>query len=91
MATTNVSIRMDKELKKQAEDLFNDLGLNFTAAVTTFVRQAVREQRIPFSIGRNTPNETTILAMQEVEQIKKRVKSTKGYTNVDTMMADLLK
>lgn len=37
MATTNVTIRMDEELKKQAEELFADLGLNMTTAFTTFV------------------------------------------------------
>ena len=91
MASTNVSIRMDEELKKQAEELFSDLGLNFTTAVTTFVKQSVREQRIPFSIGRNIPNEETILAIQEVEQMKKDGKSAKGYTDVDVMMTELLK
>ena len=39
MATTNVTIRMDEELKKQAEELFADLGLNMTTAFTTFVKQ----------------------------------------------------
>ena len=91
MATTNVSIRMDEDLKKQAEDLFSDLGLNFTTAVTTFVRQSVREQKIPFSIGRNVPNEETILAIEEVEQMKKAKASVKGYTDVDVMMTELLK
>ena len=40
----NVSIRMDDNLKKQAEDLFNDLGMNLTTAFTIFVKQAIREQ-----------------------------------------------
>ena len=39
----NVSIRMDDNLKKQAEDLFNDLGMNLTTAFTIFVKQAIRE------------------------------------------------
>ena len=43
----NVSIRMDDNLKKQAEDLFNDLGMNLTTAFTIFVKQAIREQGIP--------------------------------------------
>lgn len=46
----NVSIRMDDNLKKQAEDLFNDLGMNLTTAFTIFVKQAIREQGIPFEI-----------------------------------------
>lgn len=50
MANVNVTIRMDKELKKEAEELFDELGLNLSSAINIFIRQAVREQRIPFSI-----------------------------------------
>ena len=50
MATTNVTIRMDEELKKQAEELFADLGMNMTTAIVTFTKQAVREQALPFHL-----------------------------------------
>lgn len=50
MANVNVTIRMDQELKKKAEELFDELGLNLSSAINIFIRQAVREQRIPFSI-----------------------------------------
>ena len=44
----NVNIRMDKEVKEKADALFNALGFNFTTAINTFVKQALREQAIPF-------------------------------------------
>lgn len=50
MTNVNVTIRMDSELKKQAETLFNDLGLNLSSAINIFIRQAIREQAIPFEI-----------------------------------------
>lgn len=53
MANVNVTLRMDEQLKKQADELFSDFGLTFNAAMTMFVKQAVREQRIPFEITRN--------------------------------------
>ena len=87
----NVSIRMDDALKKQAEDLFNDLGMNLTTAFTIFVKQAIREQGIPFEITRETPNIETIAAFKEVEEMKKNPSLGKSYTNVDAMMEDLLK
>ena len=52
MAQTNINIRMDEGLKKQAENLFSDLGMNMTTAFNVFVRQAVREQGIPFEISK---------------------------------------
>ena len=49
--TTNLSIRMDKDLKEQAESFFGELGLNMTTAVNIFVRQALRQRKIPFEIS----------------------------------------
>lgn len=40
IATTNITVRMDEELKKQAEELFSDLGFNMTTVLTAFVKQA---------------------------------------------------
>jgi DNA-damage-inducible protein J len=51
----NVTIRMDAELKKQAEDLFKDLGMNMSTAVTIFVRQSLRQRKIPFEISSPAP------------------------------------
>jgi DNA-damage-inducible protein J len=49
--STNVNIRMDKELKKQAEKLFEEFGMNMSTAVNVFIKAAVRERKIPFQIA----------------------------------------
>ena len=49
----NINIKTDSTLKKQAEALFSDLGMNMTTAFNIFLRQAVRENRIPFEITRD--------------------------------------
>ena len=46
----NVNIRMDSEIKEQADRLFSELGFNMTTAINAFVRQALREKAIPFYI-----------------------------------------
>ena len=48
--TTNLSIRIDRELKEEADQVFSSLGMNLTTAITVFVRQAVRQKKIPFEI-----------------------------------------
>lgn len=53
MSSVNITIRMDEELKNEADALFSELGLSLTSAITVFVRQAVREQKIPFEITRD--------------------------------------
>ena len=86
----NVSISMVDALKKQAEELFNDLGMNLTTAFTIFVKQAIREQGIPFEITKETPNSEPLSALREVEEMKKNPSLGKSYTDVDKMMEDLL-
>jgi DNA-damage-inducible protein J len=80
---------MDVELKKQAEQLFSELGLNMTTAFNIFLRQAVRQQRIPFDVALEMPNPDTIAAMKEAERIG-RDSSVQGYTDADKMIKELL-
>ncbi len=86
--TTNISIRMDTSTKAQAEALFGELGMNMTTAFNIFVRQALREGRIPFEISLKQPNQETIAAMLEAERIAKDP-SVKGYTDLDELFEDL--
>jgi DNA-damage-inducible protein J len=51
MATTSITIRMDADLKNQAETLFEDMGMNMTTAFTIFTRTVVRQGKIPFEIA----------------------------------------
>ena len=90
MATTNVSIRMDTELKAQADELFAELGMNLSTAFNIFVRQSLREGGIPFEIRTDRPNKETIAAMLEAENIAKDP-NVKGYTDLDEMFAYLKK
>ena len=86
--TTNISIRMDADLKAQADALFAELGMNLSTAFNIFVRQSLREGRIPFDIALNQPNKETIAAMLEAERIAKDP-SVKGYNDLDELFADL--
>lgn len=88
MSSVTISIRMDNEIKQAAEALFDELGLSMSAAVNAFVRQAVREQRIPFELSAKTPNEETLMAMAEALAISKDM-TAKGYTNTDELWAAL--
>ena len=53
MASTNINIRMDSDLKMQFEAFCADMGMTMTAAFNIFAKKAVREYRIPFEIGRS--------------------------------------
>lgn len=53
MANSNVTIRIDDDLKVKADELFGELGMSFTTAINIFIKQAIREERIPFEITLN--------------------------------------
>lgn len=88
MPTTNITIRMDAALKSQAENLFENLGMNMSTAFNVFVRQALREGGIPFRITTDVPNRETLKAMTEAEQIADD-DNVKGYRNMDELLAAL--
>jgi len=54
---TNITIRIDENVKKEAESLFNELGISMSGAVNIFFRQAIRERAIPFPIRAKTIDE----------------------------------
>ena len=87
-STTNISIRMDTELKAAAEALFEELGMNLSTAFNIFVRQSLREGGIPFMITQNTPTKETVAALLEAERIAKDP-SVKGFHNVNELFEDL--
>lgn len=90
MSNINVTIRMDKELKEQADILFDELGLSLSTAFNVFVRQAVREQSIPFAISKNQPNAQTAAALEEVKKFKENPTLGKSYNSVSQMFEELL-
>ena len=90
MATnsTNMSIRLDKDLKKEAEVLFKNLGLNMSTAINMFLTQSVREQSIPFKSTMEKPNKRLIKALKEAERINKN-SNISGYDTIDELIQEL--
>ncbi len=90
MAVTNITMRIDEELKAQLQELVSNLGMDMTTFFTLSAKQAVREQRIPFDISLRVPNAETLEALEEVKAMKKDPSIGKAYTDVDVMMKELL-
>lgn len=88
MATTNLNIRTDAEIKTAAEQLFNELGLNLSTAVNMFLRQAIRTGGIPFEVKVDRPNEITALAIAEGKRLLQD-NTAKGYHSMDELKAAL--
>ena len=86
----NINIRIDQNIKKNAETIFKSLGLTPTTAITMFYIQTIRNNGIPFALKLETPNKETLEAIKEVEEMEKDPsKRTRIFNSVDELMEDL--
>lgn len=90
MSTTNINVRVDSSLKKEAENLFSDLGLNMSSAITIFLKSAVSYNGIPFEVRRLAPNAETKAAFAEYEEMKKNPNNYKRYNSFEEAMDEVL-
>lgn len=67
MAKVSTNITIDAEVKKQAQELFADLGMDLSTAINIYLKKAVAEQGIPFEVTRKIPNEVTAKAIADSE------------------------
>ncbi len=86
--TTNFSVRMDTDIKKQCEALYGELGINLTTAINVFLRQSLRCGGFPFEVRLEQPNSETIAAMLEAKRIA-RDPDVKRYSDVEEALRDL--
>ena len=86
MAKVSTNISLDPGLKKSAQELFADLGMDLTTAITIFLKQAVREQAFPFMIRREIPNEETKAALAEYPEMKKNSGKYPRYDSFNDML-----
>lgn len=90
MTKVSTTINLDADLKRSAQELLKDLGMDLTTAVTIFLRQTVRDQGIPFRITRDIPNAETLAALQEYEAMKAHPEQYQSYANFREAMEDVL-
>ena len=86
--TTNLSIRIDRDLKEEADKVFNALGMNLTTAITVFVRQAVRQRKIPFEIALDLEADVKNTVMQEARAATERIWQNSRRSGTDKMTMD---
>ena len=86
----NINVRIDDNVKKSAEDVFTRLGITPTEAISLFYNQVIRTNSIPFELKADIPNQKTLLALEEVEEMENNPEKYKGYDNIDHLMKDIV-
>ena len=89
MSVNNISIRIDPELKKAAEDVFSDLGLNLTTAITMFLKASVNCDGIPFELRRIETYEMKQV-LSEFDEITKSPESYRQYDSINAIVMEVL-
>lgn len=85
MPKTSMSIRMDSEVKEQAQQVFNHLGMDMTTAINIFLRQAIQYQGLPFDV-RLDENQKLLQVVMDVDQNRNMSQS---FESVSDLMEDL--
>lgn len=81
MSNKNINVRIDEDLKKQADELYSDLGLSLSTAIKIFLKQSIRKNGLPFEL---TLNSETQQALTEVKN-----NELETFQNLDELWADL--
>ena len=84
------TINIDDNTKKEAQELLRDMGMNLSTAVNVFLKQLVKEQRIPFEIKNPRPRQELLAAIKEAEEMEKSGNMGKGYSSAKEMIKDIL-
>jgi len=90
MSAVNINIRTDDDVKRKAEQIFDELGLNMSTAINIFLRQAIRVNGIPFEVKLETPNTETLEAMKEYDAMMRNPDDYKRYASAHDAFSEVL-
>ena len=85
MSKMSISIRLDSEVKEQAQQVFSNLGMDMTTAIHIFLRQAMQYQGLPFDV-RLDENRKLLQALTDLDQNRNMSQS---FESVSDLMEDL--
>ncbi len=87
--TSAVNVNVDSNIKKQATEILNGLGLNMSTAINMFLTQVVMQDGIPFEVKNPKPTRKLKKALKEAEKIASGKIKTKGYRNAEELFKAL--
>jgi DNA-damage-inducible protein J len=87
---STIQLRIDSKMKKQAQSIFEKLGLDLTSGVKLYLTQVIREKGIPFQ-ARTVNGLTPQYEARILKDYAHAIKHAKRYSNVDEALRDVLK
>ena len=87
----NVNVRIDDEIKKEAEDILKRIGITPSAAINMFYIQIIRTASIPFELKADIPNKETLEAIEEIKEMEKHPEKYKSYSSAEEIIDEVRK
>lgn len=87
--TANINLRIEPEVKKEAELLFNSFGISVTDAINIFIRTSLMEGGFPFQIKQPRYNHETEMAMNEARKIINGEIESKSYNSLSEILDEI--
>ena len=88
--TSAININVDSNVKKEATELFNSLGLNMSTAINLFLRKSINEGGIPFELKNPKPTRELKRALKEAKKIENGDILVKSFDNREDLKKALL-
>lgn len=82
--SSTITVRVDEAIKKEANDIFKEVGLDMSSAINVYLRQVIKNKGIPFALTAEVPNSITLKAIQEAEE-----GDMASFSTIDELMEDL--
>ncbi|MFU0552079.1 type II toxin-antitoxin system RelB/DinJ family antitoxin [Gardnerella swidsinskii] len=89
--TANINVRVTKDVKAQAEELFASFGITLSEAINMFLHKSLMVEGLPFDLKQPEYNKETIAAFKEAKDILSGQVPAKRYNSVSEMMDDVFK
>jgi len=87
--TSAINVNVPSDVKEEATNLFNSLGLNMSTAINMFLKKAIYERGIPFEV-KQQPSKEFLEALRELDYMERHPEEYKVYHDVDKMFEDII-
>lgn len=89
--TSVINVNVPSDVKEEANELFNNLGLNMSTAINMFLKKAISERGIPFEVKEKTPSKKLAHALKELEYMESHPDEYESFHSVQDLIEDINK
>ena len=82
--SSTITVRVEDNLKKEASNIFKEIGMDMSTAINVYLKQVIRSNGIPFPISADVPNAVTLKAIKDAEKGKMAT-----FSSIDELIEDL--